>query len=330
MPCESMLADLDAEQRKAATAQVNAVVTAGAGSGKTKVLAARYAWLVMERGYQVEEILTLTFTNKAAGEMYTRIYGLLSKERDNERAQEAVANFHKAKIATLDSFCATIARIAAPRYGISPDFKSDDPAVWDMVLNASLPFVLDHRDDPALQVLMADKKIRTLAEELFAETVLQYSPISRPLEFYTFMENQGRELLAKWHTETQGVELFLETITQELKQVTKKNGKLYLNLKEHLKTPMPPTPDIRPLLEKSGLCSGTTGAECDEAALRQHIARYFNRLLQLTSINLSGGTSSEFAIIKECIKELRNTRYGALESIANIVLQADIIAAVFP
>ncbi|MDR3171569.1 MAG: UvrD-helicase domain-containing protein, partial [Treponema sp.] len=40
--------------------------------------------------------------------------------------------------------------------------------------------------------------------------------------------------------------------------------------------------------------------------------------------------SSEFAIIKECIKELRNTRYGALESIANIVLQADIIAAVFP
>ncbi|MDR3343078.1 MAG: UvrD-helicase domain-containing protein [Treponema sp.] len=334
MSCELILAELDTEQRKAATTQVNAVVAAGAGSGKTKVLAARYAWLIMEQGYQVEEILTLTFTNKAVSEMYSRIHGLLAAQRDNQQAQEAVANFHKAKISTLDSFCATIARTAAPRYGISPDFKSDNLAVRDMAREASLPFVLDHRDNPALQGLMADRKIKIVAEELFAETVLEYSSISNPLDFQAFMDNQGRELLAQWETKTQGMELLVETITQELMQVTKKNSKLYGNLGDILKTPMPPAPDIRPLLEKSGFCFGPAvqGASrpWDEGAIRRHIAGYFDWLFTLKSVSLSGNHSGEFTIIKECLRELKDTRYGELESIANMVLQADSIAAIFP
>lgn len=46
---ESLMAELDPAQREAATVRGNAVIAAGAGSGKTRVIAARYAHLVVER-----------------------------------------------------------------------------------------------------------------------------------------------------------------------------------------------------------------------------------------------------------------------------------------
>ena len=71
------MAQLNEEQKKAVLQMDNAVVAAGAGSGKTFVLAQRYSHLVLEKGFTVDQILTLTFTNKAAAEMYQRIYKTL-------------------------------------------------------------------------------------------------------------------------------------------------------------------------------------------------------------------------------------------------------------
>ena len=52
-------------------------VIAGAGSGKTKLLVCRYAYLVKEYGIDASNILCVTFTNKAAGEMKRRIQALI-------------------------------------------------------------------------------------------------------------------------------------------------------------------------------------------------------------------------------------------------------------
>ena len=71
--------NLNDEQRAAAYCDENAVVAAGAGSGKTMVLASRFAWLVTERKCRVREILTLTFTRKAAAQMYRRIHLMLAE-----------------------------------------------------------------------------------------------------------------------------------------------------------------------------------------------------------------------------------------------------------
>ena len=106
------MAQLNKEQEKAVLQMDNAVVAAGAGSGKTFVLAQRYSHLVLEKGFTVDQILTLTFTNKAAAEMYQRIYKTLfefsQKNPDNKRAKLAVQNFSEARIQTLDSYCSSI------------------------------------------------------------------------------------------------------------------------------------------------------------------------------------------------------------------------------
>ncbi len=93
---EAILEGLNEAQRAAVTATEGYIrVIAGAGSGKTRALAHRYAYLVNEIGILPENILCVTFTNKSAGEMKQRIRAL---------AADADTGY----ISTFHSFCVTV------------------------------------------------------------------------------------------------------------------------------------------------------------------------------------------------------------------------------
>ena len=141
---------LDEQQRQVCCRTDNSVVAAGAGSGKTQVLATRFAWLVMSKNIKASSILTLTFTNKAACEMYSRIYQTLKKfsldervpAKERKNAQEAVKDFANVHIQTLDSYCGGVVRQAANRYGIKPDFSTGSNDSSKNIQNLALQFYI--------------------------------------------------------------------------------------------------------------------------------------------------------------------------------------------
>lgn len=115
---EELLKDLNEEQRLAVTHEGGPLlILAGAGSGKTRVLTYRVAWLIKEKKINPKEIVLLTFTNKAAAEMRVRV----NKINDKEATLGFAGTFH--------TFCARLLRNYGYAVGVAPNFvifDSDD------------------------------------------------------------------------------------------------------------------------------------------------------------------------------------------------------------
>jgi DNA helicase-2/ATP-dependent DNA helicase PcrA len=108
---------LNPEQLEAVRATEGPVlVLAGAGSGKTRVLTARTAWLIRSGRARPDEIVAVTFTNKAAAEMKGRIAALLDGDPGNIR------------MGTFHGLCLRILRLEAGRLGYRTDFAVFDTA----------------------------------------------------------------------------------------------------------------------------------------------------------------------------------------------------------
>lgn len=113
------ISQLNSRQQEAVTHHGGPLlILAGAGSGKTRVLTYRVAYLISEREVSPENILALTFTNKAAGEMKERIRQLLSSALSPSVASAKDGPF----AGTFHSFCAKILRRDGQCLGISPKF----------------------------------------------------------------------------------------------------------------------------------------------------------------------------------------------------------------
>ncbi|MEZ6025615.1 MAG: UvrD-helicase domain-containing protein [Planctomycetota bacterium] len=116
---------LSPEQARAVEhAHGDAVVVAGAGSGKTRVLTSRFLHLVRRRGLPIHALAALTFTERAAREMRERIAEAFDAQGDDA----AVAEVEMADIGTLHAWCAALLRRHAVAAGVDPGFVLLDPA----------------------------------------------------------------------------------------------------------------------------------------------------------------------------------------------------------
>jgi DNA helicase-2/ATP-dependent DNA helicase PcrA len=173
-----LLEGLNDPQRAAVThSGAPLLVVAGAGSGKTRVLTRRIAWLISERKAHPGSILAITFTNKAAAEM-------------KERVQDLVGNRARIMwVSTFHSSCVRILRKEIDRVGFKSNFSiydaADSKRLMTLVLrdleldpkryqpNAVLHWVSDQKNE-LRDAEDAAKEARNSFEEAYAKAYTNY------------------------------------------------------------------------------------------------------------------------------------------------------------
>ena len=146
---------LNQEQRYAALERGrDVVVTAGAGSGKTLTLVARYVCLLAE-GIPPRRIAAITYTIKAAREMRSRVRGKLleiqqmtGEEKERQKWADLSAQMDAARIGTIHSLCAEILRSHPAEAGVDPRFE-----------------ILDEGISATLRIQAVDDTLKELVEE---------------------------------------------------------------------------------------------------------------------------------------------------------------------
>jgi DNA helicase II / ATP-dependent DNA helicase PcrA len=176
---ETILGSLNPVQRQAVQATKGPVlVLAGAGSGKTRVIAHRIAWLLGVEGINPRHVLAVTFTNKAAGEMRRRVEDLLLP-----------AGIRPPLIATFHAACVRILRERTRFVGLPPSFViydeedrlsivKDAMRQLDMderqITPASVVHRISHAKNHMLSVEEAERLARTPREERMAQVYRLY------------------------------------------------------------------------------------------------------------------------------------------------------------
>ena len=117
-------ASVNEQQLAAVEATGEVFVSAGAGTGKTAVLVERFARAVCDRGLDVDSILVITYTRRAAGELRTRIRAALVERGRADLARE----LDGAWISTIHGFCNRLLKAYPFAAGLDPRFRElDEP-----------------------------------------------------------------------------------------------------------------------------------------------------------------------------------------------------------
>ena len=129
----------DAQRAAINTRDRTLLVSAAAGSGKTATLTERIIRSILDedKPQSITDMLIVTFTNAAVGELRDRIGAAvrdaLSRDPNNERLRRELLMLPSAKISTIDSYCGELVRQNADRVGISPSYRILDKAEADLI-----------------------------------------------------------------------------------------------------------------------------------------------------------------------------------------------------
>ncbi|MCZ2260188.1 DNA helicase PcrA [Sporosarcina sp. G11-34] len=171
---ENLLTGMNPEQARAVKKTEGALlIMAGAGSGKTRVLTHRIAYLVVEKSVYPSNILAITFTNKAAREMRERIDGLLG-----------AGTGERMWVSTFHSMCVRILRRNVDRIGISKTFSIlDSGDQLTVIRNVLKDLNLDPKqNDPrAMLNAISTAKNECIDAEMYRSRISNFNPYEKTI-----------------------------------------------------------------------------------------------------------------------------------------------------
>jgi ATP-dependent exoDNAse (exonuclease V) beta subunit len=147
-------ARVNEQQLAAVEAEGEVFVSAGAGTGKTAVLVERVVRAVCDRGLDVDSILVITYTRRAAGELRTRIRAALAERGRHDLARR----LDGAWISTIHGFCARLLKTYPLAAGLDPRFRELDEAQAAVLRSEAFREALAEfcaADDPQRLALLA-------------------------------------------------------------------------------------------------------------------------------------------------------------------------------
>ncbi len=181
------------------------LLDAGAGSGKTRVLTERFARSVEDDGVAIGEMLTITFTDKAAAELRERIRLRLAQGPRPELARET----ESAWISTIHGFCSRILRAHALQAGIDPQFSVlDQAAAEELATAACAAATTEIAVDPEGAKLIAAYNIaplQTAVRDVYDELRSRGEPEPRLPPVFAADEAGGREAVVAAASERFGI-----------------------------------------------------------------------------------------------------------------------------
>ncbi len=188
---------LTPEQHQAVYAQGSVAVTAGAGTGKTYMLAQRYLHHLRDDGYSPLEVVAVTFTEKAALELRSRIREMIAQEMPDRL--EMIAELEAAPICTFHSLAAQICRDRALDLGIPPDFRILDAIEYQLWFEEASLKIFDRLPEPLYEQvpyhLLESILPRLLDDPLSVQAAFENSPKSWPSLAQQLQEEIFTEIL---------------------------------------------------------------------------------------------------------------------------------------
>ncbi|MFC1693955.1 UvrD-helicase domain-containing protein [Candidatus Latescibacterota bacterium] len=185
------LSELDTDQSYAATCQGSEVaISAGAGSGKTRLLVGRYLHLIKNRSVPMSALVAITFTEKAAEQMKSEIAKKARKLADVNKSDRAfwlntASGIHTAPISTIHAFCNSILRSYPLEAGVDPLFKIlDDTTRLSLTREALNSFIKSRMEEDADTM---DTLIRAFGISGLRE--IYTTLLSRRTEMTTYVDN---------------------------------------------------------------------------------------------------------------------------------------------
>jgi ATP-dependent helicase/nuclease subunit A len=183
------------EQRAAIDATGVVFVSAGAGTGKTRVIVERFVRAVCDRGLPVDSILVITYTERAAGELRARIRARLAESGRPELGRE----LDGAWVSTIHGFCHRLLKAHPFAAGVDPSFRVLDESQGRVLRSESFQQALTEfcREDPARLQLLAtyeSSRLRRMVTDVYETLRAAGRPLELPPSTVSVIDERVAEL----------------------------------------------------------------------------------------------------------------------------------------